>query len=245
MEFYLLLILFFVIAIVYSSVGFAGGSSYVALLAIAAVSFEILRPAALLCNILVATGGTAIFFNEKLLDLKRVWPFLVTSVPFAFIGGNWPIHEKSFFLILGFTLILASVFLWIQPGDRGNDQRPEGVGFPLFLGAGLGFLSGIASIGGGIFLSPILHFRRWDQARKISALSSLFILVNSISGLAGQLTRSSVIDWGFVLPLLVAVFAGGQIGSRLGATRLNPLYIKRITAVLILLAGINIVKDHV
>jgi uncharacterized membrane protein YfcA len=100
------------------------------------------------------------------------------------------------------------------------------------------------SIGGGIFLSPILHLSKWDTARKISALASIFILANSIGGLAGQFLRDAVIDWTFILPLLAAVLIGGQIGSRLGANKFNPLYIRRITAALILVAGVNILKDH-
>ena len=112
------------------------------------------------------------------------------------------------------------------------------------IGGGVGFLSGLVSIGGGIFLSPILHLLKWDEVKKISAIASLFILVNSISGLAGQLTRTPSIDWNFTWPLLLAVFIGGQIGSRLGVQTFNPLMIKRITALLIFLAGGNIIYQH-
>jgi uncharacterized membrane protein YfcA len=108
----------------------------------------------------------------------------------------------------------------------------------------VGFLSGLVSIGGGIFLSPVLHLIKWDDVKKISAVASLFILVNSISGLSGQVARSASFDWQFILPLLAAVLIGGQIGSRLGARKFDPVYIKRITAILVLAAGINILKDH-
>ena len=114
----------------------------------------------------------------------------------------------------------------------------------LSLGGIIGFLSGLVSIGGGIFLSPILHFMKWEHARKISALASVFILVNSISGLVGQLSRSASLDWKFILPLLAVVFIGGQIGSRLGAKKFNPLYIRRTTALLIFVAGVNIIINH-
>lgn len=246
MTFYILIFSFFLIALVYSSVGFAGGTSYVALMGVMAVNFQVLRPAALLCNILVATGGTIIFYKENQLDLKKYWPFLVTSVPFAFLGGFWPVSESSFFQILGVTLVVASFFLWIQRSSRAK-ETPERTGHllsALGMGGFIGFLSGVTSIGGGIFLSPLLHLLNWDQAKKISAFASLFILVNSISGLAGQLSRSSNIDWNFVWPLMIAVFLGGQIGSRLGARKFNDVYIKRITAALILLAGLNILRDH-
>ncbi len=112
------------------------------------------------------------------------------------------------------------------------------------LGGSIGLLSGMVRIGGGIFLSPVLHLMNWDEARKISALASIFILVNSISGLAGQLTRQSNLDWNFIAPLLAAVLIGGQLGSRLGAKWFNAIYIKRITAILILLVGINILKNY-
>ena len=243
MNIYLLILLFFFIALVYSSVGFGGGSSYLALLAVAGISRDVFQPAALMCNIIVVTGGAIIFYRSGALDLRRSWPFLVASVPMAFVGGLWRIGDQIFFLLLGVSLVLASVFLWIQPEKLGK-VKADSLAFNLGFGAGIGLLSGLVSIGGGIFLSPALHLMRWGEARKISALASVFILVNSIAGLAGQFARSVTIDWKFIVPLLLAVLVGGQVGSRLGARKFNPLYIKRITAVLILLAGLNILRDH-
>ena len=248
MQFYILLISFFFIALAYSSVGFGGGSSYLALLAILAVSFEVLRPTALLCNIVVVTGGSLIFFKEGYLDLKKSWPILVASVPMAFLGGYFPIKKNTFFLLLAVALIVAAFLIWFQTAWERRlhvkSRAGENVYVKLGLGGGIGFLSGMVSIGGGIFLSPLLHLIRWDDAKRISALASIFILVNSISGLAGQLTRHPQLDWPFILPLLVAVFVGGQLGSRLGAKKMSGVYIKKITAALILIAGLNILKDH-
>ena len=243
MNIYVLLSCFFVIAIIYSSVGFGGGSSYLALLAVAGVAPEVFRPAALMCNIVVVTGGAIIFYRSGGLDLKRAWPFLAASVPMAFLGGLWKISDHAFFILLGASLVLASVFLWIQPEKLGS-VKSSNQPLNIALGGGIGLLSGLVSIGGGIFLSPALHLMRWDKAKKISGLASVFILVNSISGLAGQFARAGSFDYQFILPLLAAVFLGGQIGSRLGARTFNPVHIKRITAVLILAAGLNILRDH-
>lgn len=239
----ILIFSFFTIALIYSSVGFGGGSSYLALLAVMGVHFEIIRPAALLCNIIVVTGGTFIFWKEGKLNFKKSWPFIAASIPLAFIGGFWKMEESSFFILLGICLIIASILLWIQPVQL-KDYKSENPFLNAALGGSIGFLSGLVSIGGGIFLSPILHLLNWAEPKKISALASLFILVNSISGLAGQVTRSQGIDWKFITPMLIAVFIGGQIGSRLGAKKFDPIYIKRITALVILIAAINILKDH-
>jgi len=243
MDFYILLISFFIIALIYSSVGFGGGSSYLALMGVMAIPMNVMRPTALLCNIVVVTAGTIIFYREKFLDWKNSWPFLMVSIPMAFIGGYMPIREDTFFFLLGSTLVLASFFLWFQ-GSEIEKKKSANLPLNLSLGGSIGFLSGMVSIGGGIFLSPILHIMKWDHAKKISALASVFILVNSISGLVGQFAQSGSLDWKFTLPLLGAVFLGGQIGSRLGAKKFNPIYIKRITAALILVAGLNILKDH-
>ncbi len=213
-----------------------------------AVSFETLRPTALLCNIVVVTGGTIIFFRQGFLDLKKIWPFLLASVPLAFFGGYYPVKQDTFFILLAVSLIVAAPLIWFQDsfqyrGDN-NSKLKENLFVKIGLGSTIGFLSGMVSIGGGIFLSPVLHLLRWDDAKRISALASIFILVNSIGGLAGQLLKNPKLDWVFILPLLGAVFIGGQLGSRLGTKRFNVIYIKKITALLIFIAGLNILKDH-
>jgi uncharacterized membrane protein YfcA len=246
MEVYILILSFFFVALVYSSVGFGGGSSYLALMAQPFFGLlpEIIRPAALLCNIVVVTGGTIIYYHEGKISLKEIWPFLIASVPMAFVGGYWKLKDDTFFVLLGFTLLLASVFLWLKPKTeaQGNFKSITG---PVVLGGGIGFLSGLVSIGGGIFLAPVLHLLNWLEAKRVAALASVFILVNSISGLIGQFAAGlQNFKWEFILPLLVAVLIGGQIGSRLSAKKFNTIYIRRITAILILVAALNILKDH-
>jgi uncharacterized membrane protein YfcA len=245
MEFYFVVAVFFFIAITYSSVGFGGGSSYLALLAVLSFQFDIIRPTALLCNIVVVTGGTYLFYKEGYINLKKALPFVLVSIPMSFLGGYFPIKEKSFFIILGFSLVIAALLLWFQKQIQNQSKNLRNSAVTnVAVGGSVGFLSGLVSIGGGIFLSPILHLLKWDEVRKISAIASLFILVNSISGLAGQLTRAATIDWNFTWPLLLAVFVGGQIGSRLGVHTFNPVVIKRITAILIFIAGGHIIYQH-
>ncbi len=245
MEFYILLISFFFIALIYSSVGFGGGSSYLALMAQPFFGLlpETIRPAALLCNIVVVTGGVIIFYREGKLSWKEIWPFLIASVPMAIVGGFWKLNDTTFFILLGFTLLVAAIFLWIKP-STGNG-KPLSTSSQIAVGGGIGLLSGLVSIGGGIFLSPVLHLINWAEAKKISALASAFILANSIGGLIGQVVSGThSLDWKFILPLLLAVLVGGQIGSRLGSKTFNSIYIRRITAILIFVTAINILKDH-
>ncbi|MDL5048010.1 sulfite exporter TauE/SafE family protein [Oscillatoria amoena NRMC-F 0135] len=241
---FLLPLLFFFVAVIYASVGFGGGTSYLALMALLGVDFMVMRPAALLCNIVVVAGGTLIFYREGHLNLKKNLPLVAASIPLAFFGGYYRLSESAFFILLGISLIIASLLLlWSRPEPRASGITDNTL-FNVILGGGIGFLSGLVSIGGGIFLAPVLHLINWDNGKKIAALASFFILVNSVAGLLGQLAQSVQPDWSFILPLLISVFIGGQIGSRLGATYFNVVYVRRITALLILVAGVNILKDH-
>jgi uncharacterized membrane protein YfcA len=177
MELYILIGAFFFIALIYSSVGFGGGSSYLALMAQPFFSLmpDTIRPTALLCNVVVVTGGTIIFYRQGKLLWKDIWPFIVMSVPMAFVGGFWKLQDDTFFIILGFTLLVVSILLWIQQDEKTVSVRFDSTASQLVVGGGIGFLSGLVSIGGGIFLSPILHLARWAEAKKISALASVFI----------------------------------------------------------------------
>lgn len=240
---------FAVIAFVYASVGFGGGSSYLAVLAMYALPFKEIRLIALICNIIVVTGGTIIFIREKQVNWEKIIPLVLVSVPMAFLGAVMRIGQDTFFIILGFSLLLAAVLLWIKtkPGKpdinvqkERNNYLKDGV-----LGGAIGFLSGMVGIGGGIFLSPLLNLVNWDIPKKIAATSSVFILVNSISGIAGQLTSlPSEINYVRILLLCLAVFVGGQAGSRMGAVKFNPLLIRRLTAALVFFAGCEVIAKH-
>lgn len=247
-EIYWLTLGFFSIALIYSSVGFGGGSSYLALLGVAmfGLTQAEIRATALFCNLIVVTGGSIIFYRSGKFKWADVWPYLLVSIPLAFWGGTMKLNDRTFYLILAFTLIIASVFLWIHQKSYQTDEiTPTGYGPKLITSGGVGFLSGLVSIGGGIFLSPLLHFFRWNKAHTISGIASVYILVNSISGLLGQFSQGVPnLSWNLIFPLLGAVFIGGQIGSRLGARVFKPLYVKRITAILILVAALIILKEH-
>lgn len=166
----------------------------------------------------------------------------------AYLGAVLKISQEFFFLTLGITLIIAALLLWTKTDTKNNGEISGNTGNSLlrngFLGGGIGFLSGLVGIGGGIFLSPLLNLMKWDTPRKIAATSSVFILVNSVSGIFGQLFKlSSDIDYFRILSLCFAEFIGGQIGSRM-SLKWNPLVIKRMTAVLVLVAGINVLIKY-
>lgn len=242
-----LALFFLLIAFVYASVGFGGGSSYLAVLALAALPFSEIRLTALVCNIIVVSGGTLIYWQHKQLDFRKILPLVIASVPMAFLGSKMRISEAFFFKTLGISLLAAAILLWVQPSSPRENAAPQ-TPRPLReagLGGGIGFLSGMVGIGGGIFLSPLLHFFRWDTARKIAATASLFILVNSIAGIAGQLaSQPAPPDWGRIALLASSVFVGGQAGSRISLRRFDLRLIRRLTAVLVFVAGVEVLIKH-
>jgi uncharacterized membrane protein YfcA len=243
---FLLSIFFFLIAIFYSSVGFGGGSSYIALLVLAGVDIFVLRSTALMCNIIVVSSGTFIFYQEGYLNIRRTLPLVLASVPFAFIGGYLPLSSGVIFIILGFALLLAAIVLWAKPTHNENEHTLNRTdGLAAGIGGVIGFISGMVGIGGGIFLSPVLNFINWNKAKKIAAIASFFILVNSIAGLFGQwLQHPPYLDLYWSWPLLVAVLLGGQIGSRLAVLKFSNTTVQKTTAVLILIASLKILNDH-
>lgn len=238
---------FLVIAFIYSSVGFGGGSSYLAILALYALPFREMRLIALICNIIVVTGGTIIFIRNKQVHWKKIIPLVLVSIPMAFIGAVLKISQDTFFILLGFSLLVAGFLLWIKTKgtdltytNSTNNYLRDGL-----LGGAIGFLSGMVGIGGGIFLSPLLNLMKWDSPKRIAATASIFILVNSVAGIAGQLKGlPSDINYTRILILCLAVLIGGQLGSRMAAIKFNQLVVKRITAVVVFFAGIEVLFKH-
>ncbi len=239
----LLIPIFFLIAIVYSAAGFGGGSSYLAVLALCSIDFIEIRMIALLCNITVTIGSVILFYRHGILSLKKIIPLIILSVPLAYIGGKFPIQEKAFFIILGTALFFAGLLMLLQkPPSSTKKLHPFSSGM---IGGGIGFLSGIVGIGGGIFLSPILHLIKWDKPKIIAATTATFIFINSLAGLSGQLVLH-----GFSPPLkllvclLVAVFLGGLIGSKFSIQILSPRWVKKITGILILVVAIRLLYKY-
>jgi len=239
-----LIFLFFIIAAIYASAGFGGGSSYLAAMAVFGLAMEALRPTALLCNIVVVAGGSWIFWKKGFLNLRKISYICFASIPLAFLGGLTPLKEKTFFVLLGCSLVVSATLMIFQKSTTPEavepaHERPSWL--PPALGAGIGYLSGVVGIGGGIFLSPLLHLLRWDTPKSIAATASFFILVNSVFGLAGQVWSGRFqLDPALVFPLLVAVFLGGQLGSRLNVMVFMQTQVRWVTAILVLYAGANI-----
>lgn len=236
----LLVIGFFVTALLYASVGFGGGSTYSALLALSGFDYRLLPVLSLLCNIVVVAGSTIRFGRARVMPWKGALVLTGIAAPAALLGGVTPIAEGAFFVLLGASLVLAGLAL-LLPVSAAGDQPTRMAKFMPIVALPLGYLSGLVGIGGGIFLAPLLHLTRWNEAKAIAATASLFILVNSLFGLVGQILKNgpdvlgSAVTIG--LPLMLAVVVGGQIGSLLALKVLPPRIIRWLTAALTIWVG--------
>jgi uncharacterized membrane protein YfcA len=237
-----LILSFFVIALLYATVGFGGGTSYIAILAAGGVAYTLIPKISLLCNLLVVSGGCYHFMKEGHFNKKLILPFVLSSVPMAFLGGLYPLTEKTFFILLTVSLILCGVRILFLPDRKIEEVRPPGFILSFFVGSILGLLSGMVGIGGGIFLSPILINMGWARSKDAAAVASMFILVNSLAGLAGQFMKDSTLpETSMLLPLFVAVIVGGQIGSRIGThSKVSYNLIQKGTGILTLFISIRL-----
>jgi uncharacterized membrane protein YfcA len=236
---------FLIIAALYASVGFGGGSSYTATLMIADIDFRLVPVISLTCNLIVVSGGLVQFARAGLLRANVVLPFTVLSVPMAWLGGITPIDRSSFTLVLGFVLIgSAAAMLVDRPivqGEARSTSARQLWMLGLTAGSALGYIAGLVGIGGGIFLAPALHLMRIAPARVIAAAASFFILVNSLAGLLGHWSKLGALeirgDLNAYLWLFPAVLIGGQLGSRAGIRVFSPSAVRRLTAALVFVVG--------
>ncbi|MDC1140013.1 sulfite exporter TauE/SafE family protein [Candidatus Pelagibacter sp.] len=236
--------LFLLTATLYSSVGFGGGSTYLALLLIWDVSYLIFPVIALFCNIIVVSGNCFNYIKAGNINFRILTPYLISSVPLAFVGGSLSIDKDFFEVLLFIILTLAGIMLLLK--FKSFDEKIEVYKkipkiVALLIGGTIGFISGVVGIGGGIFLSPILLLVRVDSVKNIATAASLFILINSISGLAGQFTKTSVINeiysyW----PLFLLVLLGGQLGNFLNLKIFPTRMLALITSALVIFVAIRV-----
>ena len=236
--------LFLLTATLYSSVGFGGGSTYLALLLIWDVPYLIFPVIALFCNIIVVSGNCFNYIKAGNINLKILTPYLISSVPLAFVGGSLSIDKDFFEILLFIILTLAGIMLLLK--FKSFDEKIEVYKkipkiIAILIGGTIGFISGVVGIGGGIFLSPILLLVRVDSAKNIATAASLFILINSISGLAGQFTKTSTINGIYdYWPLFLLVLLGGQIGNFLNLKIFPTRMLALITSALVIFIAIRI-----
>ena len=236
--------LFTVVAALYSSVGHGGASGYIAVLGIAGLSKEIVSSTALTMNLLVAGIALVAYSRQGHFKWNIVWPFLLTSVPAAFIGGKIKLDEETYFLILAVVLVFAAVRLLMPRPDSKEGQKRISLLPALLIGAVIGLLSGVVGVGGGIFLSPLLILLALAGAKETAAASALFILVNSGAGSLGRVSTEQY-EPVHLLPLLGAGLVGALIGATIGANKLKPITVQRTLAVVLFIAAVKMVLQYV
>ena len=227
------------VAFLYSSVGHAGASGYIAVMSLFSLAPDVIKPTALLLNILVASIGAWQFWRAGHFSWRLFWPFALLSIPLAFVGGCLNLPAHAFKLIIGLVLWLSALRFLLHPSADDVLHEPSRPA-ALSLGAGLGLLSGLTGVGGGIFLTPLLLLLRWARTKTAAAVSALFILVNSAAGLLGNLATTRRLP-ALALTLAVAVIIGGSAGSYCGSRRFPPTVIKRLLALVLLIAGAKLI----
>jgi uncharacterized membrane protein YfcA len=233
----LLALLVFGAATLYSMVGHGGASAYLAAMALFGLAPEVMKPTALVLNILVSAIATVQFARAGRFSWRTFWPFALAAIPLAFVGGAITLPALLYRRIVGVVLVYAALRLWQRAGARpAAATRPAPLAAALPLGAGMGFLSGLTGVGGGIFLSPVLVLARWADVRTTAGVSAAFILVNSVAGLLGRVSSVRALPPGLPALALAAV-AGGLIGSTLGSRRLPSPTLRRLLAAVLAIAA--------
>lgn len=232
----LLCLAILLIAFLYSAVGHAGASGYIAVMTLFGLAPAVIKPSALVLNILVASLTAYQFWRAGHFSWSLFWPFAALSVPLAFLGGYINLPTHWFKILVGVVLLYSALRFFLATQTEEQITTPPRRPVALLTGAGLGLLSGLTGTGGGIFLTPLLIFFRWSPTKIASGVSALFILVNSISGLLGNLSSTKQLPF-FALPIALAAMTGGAVGSYLGSQRFSAVFIKKLLAIVLLIAG--------
>jgi uncharacterized membrane protein YfcA len=228
------------VAFLYSSVGHAGASGYLAVMALFGLAPATMKPTALALNILVAAIGTVKFYKAGYFSWSIFWPFAVGAIPFAFVGGRLTLPSTTYKVVVGLILLFAAFRLFRTTRQQKSDITPLPLGIALCSGVIIGFLSGLTGVGGGIFLSPLLLYMGWAGLRTISGVSAAFILVNSISGLLGHVT--SVTSLPASIPIWAAAAGvGGWIGAEYGSRKFSTTTLTRLLSAVLVVAGLKLI----
>ena len=230
------------VGFLYSSVGHAGASGYIAVMSLAGLTPEVIKPAALTLNILVASITAGQFYRAGHFSWSLFWPFALMAIPMAFLGGYLDLPTHAFKVLVGAILLFSAWRFFVRPsGDEAG--APPKRGLALTIGGGLGLLAGLTGTGGGIFLTPLLLWRRWARAKNAAAVSALFILCNSSAGLLGNWTQTRTLP-ALTVWLLGAAALGGTFGAYCGSRRFDPTLIKRLLALVLLIAGAKLIAGN-
>lgn len=234
----LLLLLLPIVAFLYASVGHGGASGYLALMSVFSFPIAVMKPTALVLNILVSGISFYFYFREQQFDWKLFYPFAIASIPFSFLGGLLTIETHVYKIILATVLIVAVLRLLGVFGKERIELKPVNLPWALVIGAIIGFLSGLIGIGGGIILSPVILLLGWGNMKQTAAVSALFIFVNSISGLFGFVSKGGILPAAAV-PVIALAVIGGIAGGYFGSIKFNTLTLRNVLAVVL---GIAIFK---
>jgi hypothetical protein len=234
------LILLFVVALLYASVGHGGASGYLALMALYGFAPEVMKPTALILNLFVSLTSFLLFLKGGHFKWKIFFPFALASIPMSFLGGTIALDAHVYKLILGILLLFPVIRFFILPNTDDKDLKISNIYISVLIGAFIGFLSGLIGIGGGILLSPMLLLLKWTNQKQTAAISALFIFVNSLSGLFGQLSHGIKMQ-PQMLSFVAIAFVGGLVGAWLGSLKYNQKVLKYTLAIVLLMASVKLI----
>lgn len=241
---FIIALIFFLIALLYSSVGHGGASGYIMVLSFLALSPKIISTTSLTLNIFVSTLAFLNFKRGGYFSLKFSLPFVLGSFPFAFIGSIIPVSDRTYFSLLGIVLLFVGVrfLLEFKTIDYEKNKTPN-IFIAFFSGSFIGFLSGIVGIGGGVFLSPLILLMKWADSKTTAATCAFFILINSLSGLSGRFLGGSFQFENMIIPFVLTTFFGGMLGSYLGANSFSKKTIKQILGSITIFASFKFILN--